>query len=553
LGRLTSRCYRYMDGPERCYTATYDAANNPTTLTDPEMRRELSYDSLDRITEVKRFVPNTATTPSHVETYSYNALGGLAIHDGVALADQRPRLDGTGTASAGIPASLAGSPVGLDNGGRVTSLSGTNFTYYRYDNRLQNFVTGATTEGFAYDALLRTTELRRNGATVELYLRDDLSDNIAAVSNGTPGLAGMRRRIIWDGVDHPLWMFDADRGVTVYFELDTTGNVRRLHAGERITGNGSFTGDLGGYSYTAFGRNIPAAEPGGEATPKIDAVDYVQRLQWQGRWLYNRSGGLYDFRARFWSPQLGAFLQLDRYQFLASGGTLWSWPGQNPFRWRDPSGRIGFDGESTDRAIGADQDWGDPGFRSGMMGGGVAGAALGGVLLAGPVEFAVAAIRLRLSLMRAAAARAAAAALSAAIGGARACSDNGSSPVSSAESTAAKGAGRAFSSSDPLVGALANAIEKAYPGHVVGVNVPMRNAAGQLVTDADILLQNAVIQVKSGSGKGLTTQLLNTQGATNLPVIGYGPDLGGSVVKGIQANGGLVTRDQDLLIQLVAP
>ncbi|HEX2870959.1 MAG TPA: hypothetical protein VHP33_06880, partial [Polyangiaceae bacterium] len=46
LGRLTSRCYRYMDGPERCYTATYDAANNPTTLTDPEMRRELSYDSL---------------------------------------------------------------------------------------------------------------------------------------------------------------------------------------------------------------------------------------------------------------------------------------------------------------------------------------------------------------------------------------------------------------------------------------------------------------------------------------------------------------------------
>jgi hypothetical protein len=26
---------------------------------------------------------------------------------------------------------------------------------------------------------------------------------------------------------------------------------------------------------------------------------------------------------------------------LSHGGTLWSWPGQNPFRWRDPSGRSG--------------------------------------------------------------------------------------------------------------------------------------------------------------------------------------------------------------------
>ena len=81
----------------------------------------------------------------------------------------------------------------------------------------------------------------------------------------------------------------------------------------------------------------------------------------------------------------------------------------------------------------------------------------------------------------------------------------------------------------------------------------MTNAAGRIVTDADILLQNAVIQVKSGSGKGLTTQLLNTQSTTNLPVFGYGPQLGGSVFRGIQANGGLVTRDAQLLIQVVAP
>jgi hypothetical protein len=44
-------------------------------------------------------------------------------------------------------------------------------------------------------------------------------------------------------------------------------------------------------------------------------------------------------RARIWSPDLGAFLQPDEYGLITRGGTLWSWPGQNPFRWRDPSGR----------------------------------------------------------------------------------------------------------------------------------------------------------------------------------------------------------------------
>jgi hypothetical protein len=49
--------------------------------------------------------------------------------------------------------------------------------------------------------------------------------------------------------------------------------------------------------------------------------------------------GLYDFRARVWSTELGVFLQADQYGYLSRGGTLWSWPGNNPFRWRDPSGR----------------------------------------------------------------------------------------------------------------------------------------------------------------------------------------------------------------------
>jgi hypothetical protein len=112
---------------------------------------------------------------------------------------------------------------------------------------------------------------------------------------------------------------------------------------------------------------------------------------------------------------------------------------------------------------------------------------------------------------------------------------------------------RTFTSSDPLVANLANEIEAAYPGHVVGVNVPVRNAAGQLVTDADIQLQNAIIQVKSGGGKGLTSQVLRTEQATGMPTIGYGPTLKPSVVRSINQAGGLVTTDKGLLIEVVKP
>ncbi|ATE59821.1 RHS repeat-associated core domain-containing protein [Thauera sinica] len=108
--------------------------------------------------------------------------------------------------------------------------------------------------------------------------------------------------------------------------------------------------------------------------------------------------------------------------------------------------------------------------------------------------------------------------------------------------------GRIFTSSDPLVGNLATKIDAAYPGHVVGVNVPIRDAAGRLVTDADILLKNGIVQVKSGGGKGLTSQLQRTEQATGLPTVGYGPDLKPSILRGCVA-----TNCEQTLIEIVKP
>jgi len=64
-----------------------------------------------------------------------------------------------------------------------------------------------------------------------------------------------------------------------------------------------------------------------------------------------------------------------------------------------------------------------------------------------------------------------------------------------------------FFSQDPLVGVLANEIESRYPGHVVAVNKEVTTPDGNVVTEFDIETQNAVIQVKSGGGKGLAKQV----------------------------------------------
>jgi RHS repeat-associated protein len=72
--------------------------------------------------------------------------------------------------------------------------------------------------------------------------------------------------------------------------------------------------------------------------PTTDGQPFTQPFRWQGRWAENDTATVYDFRSRFWSTELGAFVQPDAFQFLSRTGTLWSWPGQNPFRHRDPYG-----------------------------------------------------------------------------------------------------------------------------------------------------------------------------------------------------------------------
>jgi hypothetical protein len=110
-----------------------------------------------------------------------------------------------------------------------------------------------------------------------------------------------------------------------------------------------------------------------------------------------------------------------------------------------------------------------------------------------------------------------------------------------------RGEKKIFTSADDHVEDLANKIDNAW-GNVVGTNVNIRTADGALVTDADILLENGVVQVKSGTGKGMADQLRRTEEATGLPALGYTPDAGKHVLKN-----SCTTNCAETLIKAVEP
>jgi RHS repeat-associated protein len=89
--------------------------------------------------------------------------------------------------------------------------------------------------------------------------------------------------------------------------------------------------DLGGYRYSAFGVTYP--EDAGTPGPTVD-----QPLRWKGRPFLSVGGGVYDMRARWWSPRLGSFLSADDFDSYDVNSTLWGWANQSPTRWSDWTG-----------------------------------------------------------------------------------------------------------------------------------------------------------------------------------------------------------------------
>lgn len=252
--------------------------------TRVEDARVGAHRALDRVTKVTREVSGASVA---VEDYAYNALGALSVHAGAAVDHQRPRLDGAGNADAAVPATFQGQAVGLDRGGRVTSLKANTFGW-----STSGQLRSASGVRFGNDFFGR-----RVFAGSQFFLFDS-SDRIAYLEHAQevvpPGR--VRASFVYDGIDHPLRIATSSLvNVAVgtpppppiwqqapvllaYYELDLVGNVRRLRAA-----GGQ---DLGGYRYSAFGRTLENTVLNEDATKQGYFDLTTQPLRWKGMWRY---------------------------------------------------------------------------------------------------------------------------------------------------------------------------------------------------------------------------------------------------------------------------
>ncbi|MFO0697907.1 MAG: RHS repeat-associated core domain-containing protein [Nitrospira sp.] len=281
---------------------TYNGVGNRESLTDQRGVQNFGYDNPDRLTAASHPLLGTA------QGFAYDAVGNRTTAGNVTNAGNQLTADATHAYQYD------------DNGNltRKTLLATGNYTQYTYDaeNRLtkvEDFAAGASTPAFTstyrYDGLGRRIEKVANGQT-KRYIYD--GEDILLEYDGSNVLQA--RYTHGPGIDEPIAVTKGAN--TFFYHQDGLGSVTDLTDAAGATAKS--------YSYDAYGNILES--PG--------TVD--QPYSYTGR-EFDAESGLYYYRARYYDPTTGRFLQNDPVGF--SGGlNLYRYALGNPASLRDPHG-----------------------------------------------------------------------------------------------------------------------------------------------------------------------------------------------------------------------
>jgi RHS repeat-associated protein len=140
---------------------------------------------------------------------------------------------------------------------------------------------------YAYDSAGRRIEKAYDGQTVMKYLYD--GSQIIAEYDGNNTL--LHKYIYGPGIDQPICMIDVEHNsATYYYHFDGLGSVVAL------TNSAGSVVNL--YEYSIFGE-VSASDP-----------NHPNRFMFTGR-EFDKDTGLYYYRARYYNPYIGRFLQTD--------------------------------------------------------------------------------------------------------------------------------------------------------------------------------------------------------------------------------------------------
>lgn len=240
--------------------------------------------------------------------YYYDALGSrTSTYNGSTTTYNRNNLNQY--------TSVGGISYSYDDNGNLTD-DGTHLYYYDCENRLtdvNNKSTGNPIASYKYDYQgRRVSKTQYAPLTTQHYVYD--GDQVIAEYDGSGTL--LRKFIYGPSIDEPICMIDVTEANKVYYyHFDGLGSVIALSDVNSVI--------VERYSYDVFGEPNRTSSVGNPYLFTARAFD--------------TETGNYYYRARYYKPEIGRFLQTDPLGY-AAGLNLYTYCRNNPVTWSDPYG-----------------------------------------------------------------------------------------------------------------------------------------------------------------------------------------------------------------------
>ncbi len=302
-----------LSGATRTLSYNYDSVGNRNWVKRDGANGDVyDYDLNDQVTATKLNIANPDTTAPGGPTISYDANGNRA-----SFAAYGPTETYTTNALNQYGSRNSSQAVYDLKGNMTAGLDGSAYTYDA-QNRLLSATKSGTTDTFTYDGLNRQIG-KKIGTQALFYRVYDGWDLIGEYGSGatSPTAAYLYGA---SGLIAGLNSFG-----TFYYYQDASGSTSHL---------ASDTGSLvEWYRYDL--RGTPIFYNASNAPTGASA--YGVRCLFTGQQWYKEIG-LYDLRNRFYSPDIGRFLQADPIGFGGDPTNLYRYCGNNPVNYVDPLG-----------------------------------------------------------------------------------------------------------------------------------------------------------------------------------------------------------------------